>query len=518
MKEKGPVRSQRLDRGPLLALDLDAAPGAGPPVPLHRQLYDALRRAILDRRLGAGARLPSSRARAAARGQWRNTLQAALDQLLSEGYVEGRSGSGTFVVPELPDRAPDGPAPAPPASAPAPAALSRRGAGLAGRSRFAHPPRPDAPELATAPFAPGLPELDGFPFDVWARLLARHWRHPAAGLALGGDPAGYPPLRAAIADHLRRVRAVDCSAEQVIVLSGIRQAVDLTVRLLLDPGDAAWMEEPGFAGIRAVLAAADLEVIPVPVDDQGLDVAAGMAAAPAARLAVVAPSHQYPLGLVMSLKRRLDLLAWAKAAGAWVIEDDYHSEYRYAGRPLAAMQGLDRDGRVIYVGTFSKVMFPGLRIGYLVAPPSLVEAFKAARGTLDDHAPMTPQPALADFIAEGHYAAHLRRMRRLYAARQLALLDAASRHLGGLLELAPDQAGMHLVAALSPALAARMDDTTAAARAAGAGVAVMALSRFYAGRPQRRGLHRQGLLLGYAAFDEAAIEAAAERLARALAA
>jgi GntR family transcriptional regulator/MocR family aminotransferase len=319
-------------------------------------------------------------------------------------------------------------------------------------------------------------------------------------------------LRAAIADYLRRVRAVRCEPEQVIVLSGIRQAVDLTVRLLLDPGDSVWLEEPGFAGIRAVLAAADLKVVPVPVDEEGLDVAAGARMAGNARLACVAPSHQYPLGVVMSLRRRLDLLAWARDSRAWVIEDDYHSEYRYAGRPLAAMQGLDHDGRVIYVGTFSTVMFPSLRVGYLVAPPALVDAFKAARGTLDDHAPMTPQPALADFIAEGHYAAHLRRMRRLYQARQQALLGAASRHFSGLLEVAPDEAGMHLVAGLSPPLARRMDDTAAASRAAAAGIATTALSGFYMGAARR-----QGLLLGYAAVDEGAIEAAAKRLARALA-
>ena len=521
----GGAGPRRTDRAPLLALNLGLADlDAGGDRPLHRQLYEGLRQAILAGRLAAGARLPSSRALAAELGLSRNTVLAALDQLMSEGYVAGRGGSGTFVAPELPEQPPDRLAMAtrrrtPTGAAstvpmPPEAALSRRGLTLAGRraSLDVTPVREVAPRLQGVAFAPGLPELDEFPFDVWARLLARHWRHPRRALALGGDPAGHAPLRAAIADHLRRVRAVDCNADQVIVVSGIRQAVDLAVRLLLDPGDSVWLEEPGFSGIRAVLAAADLRVVPVPVDDQGLDVAAGATAAPDARLACVAPSHQYPLGVVMSLRRRLDLLAWARDARAWVIEDDYHSEYRYAGRPLAAMQGLDRDGRVIYVGTFSKVMFPSLRLGYLVAPPALVDAFRAARSTLDDHAPMTPQPALADFIAEGHYAAHLRRMRRLYAARQRALLDAAGRHLGGLLELAPDEAGMHLLAGLSPALAARLDDRQVAQKAAAANVAVAPLSRFYAGPPRR-----QGLLLGYASFDEAIIEDAAKRLARSLA-
>ncbi len=512
-------RPRRADRAPLLVLDLDA----GSAIPLHRQLYDGLRQAILGRRLAPGARLPSSRALAAELGLSRNTVLAALDQLMSEGYVAGRSGSGTFVAAALPDPAPTRPSPsAARSSAPSPSsglagtipldALSHRGQRLAGRLGSGAVPAVRVPAGPVA-FAPGVPALDGFPFELWARLLARHWRRPPAALALGGDPAGHPALRAAIADHLRRVRAVACDAEQVIVLSGIRQAVDLTVRLLLDPGDSVWLEEPGFSGLRAVLGAAGLRVVPVPVDEEGLDVAAGAMAAPGARLACVAPSHQYPLGVVMSLRRRLDLLAWAREAAAWVIEDDYHSEYRYAGRPLAAMQGLDRDGRVIYVGTFSKVMFPSLRVGYLVAPPGLVAGFEAARAALDDHAPMTPQPALADFIAEGHYAAHLRRMRRLYQARQQALLDAASRHLSGLLEVAPDEAGMHLVADLAPALAARMDDIAAASRAAVAGIATSAVSGYYMGAARR-----QGLMLGYAAFDETEIDAAARRLARALAA
>lgn len=384
------------------------------------------------------------------------------------------------------------------------AAPSRRGRSLSGRLRS------DA--VGTGPFAVGLPELAAFPFELWSRLLARSWRGPAPDVAAARDPAGYRPLREAIADHLRRVRAVQCSAEQVIVVSGIRQAVDLTVRLLLDPGDAVWVEEPGFPGIRAVLEAADLALVPVRVDAEGLCVAEGARAAPRARLVCVAPSHQYPLGVVMSLARRLDLLAWAREAGAWVIEDDYDSEFRYAGRPLAAMQGLDRDGRVIYVGSFSKVLFPSLRIGYLVAPPALVDALCAARATLDDHPPMTAQPALAEFIAEGHFAAHLRRMRRLYGARQQALLDSAERHLGGLLRLTPHEAGMHLVADLLPDLARRMDDRAAARRIAAAGLVAAPLSGYYMGLPKR-----QGLMLGYAAFDEATIEAGVKGLAEALA-
>lgn len=513
-KRQVPLRQgRRTDRAPLLAVDLDPRPEPGSGEPLHRQLYHGLRRAILSGRLPAGAKLPSSRALADELGLSRNTVMSALEQLASEGYVEGRTGSGTYVATLLPEESPSG-APPPRAGAAADRpTVSQPATSARGRALSAAAARVGRTPALPPPFAVGIPELETFPFDLWARLLARSWRHPSARLALGGDPAGHPPLRAAIADYLRRVRGVACTAEQVIVVSGIRQAVDLAVRLLLDPGDKVWLENPGYPGIRAVLAAADLELVPVPVDKEGLDVAAGSALAPDARLACVAPSHQYPLGVVMSLRRRLDLLAWARGSGAWIIEDDYDSEYRYAGRPLAAMQGLDRDGRVIYVGSFSKVLFPSLRLGYLVVPPALVDAFLAARATLDDHAPMTPQPAVAAFIAEGHFAAHVRRMRRLYQMRQQALLAAASRHLAGLLELAPDEAGMHLTAGLAPALAARMDDVTAAARAAAAGLATAPLSQFYIGAPTR-----QGLMLGYAAVPEAQMDAAVRKLARALAA
>jgi GntR family transcriptional regulator / MocR family aminotransferase len=501
---------RRADRMPLLDLDIDAEA----PAPLHRQLYEGLRKAILTGRLVPRGRLPSSRALAAELRISRNTVLSAFEQLASEGYLEARQGSGSRVAATLPDASP------PPtlrraaprrsghagksARTAALAPLSARGLALtaASSARAAR---------GSGPFAPAIPDLDIFPFELWSRLLAKSWRQPSLNMASGRDAAGYLPLRAAIADYLRRVRAVRCEPEQIIVLSGIRQAVDLAVRLLLDAGDAVWLEEPGYAGVREVLRAAGARLVPVPVDDEGLSVRIGARNAPEARLACVAPSHQYPLGTVMSLGRRLELLAWARGAGAWVIEDDYDSEFRYAGRPLAALQGLDEDGRVIYVGSFSKVLFPSLRLGYLVAPPALVDGFIAARSTLDDHAAMTAQPALAAFIAEGHFAAHIRRTRKLYAARQAALLAAAGRHLQGLLELAPASAGMHLLARLAPGLAARMDDRTATARAAARGVTVSPLSAFHMSNPRR-----QGLLMGYAGVPEAAIEPAVITLAAAL--
>jgi GntR family transcriptional regulator/MocR family aminotransferase len=501
---------RRADRMPLLDLDIDKEAAA----PLHRQLYEGLRKAILAGRLVPRGRLPSSRTLAAELGLSRNTVLSAFEQLASEGYLEARRGSGSRVAAMLPD-------PQPPVAAGRPsscrsdfvdktshaarvARLSPRGLALtaAASARAAR---------GNGPFAPAVPDLDIFPFELWSRLLAKSWRRPSLNMALGRDPAGHLPLRAAIADYLRRVRAVRCEPEQVIVLSGIRQAVDLTVRLLLDAGDPVWLEEPGYAGVREVLRATGATLVPVPVDGEGLSVKLGAKKAPDARLVCVAPSHQYPLGTVMSLGRRLELLAWARGAGAWVIEDDYDSEFRYTGRPLAALQGLDEDGRVIYVGSFSKVLFPSLRLGYLVAPPALVDGFTAARATLDDHAAMTAQPALAAFIAEGHFAAHIRRTRKLYAARQSALLTAAEHHLQGLLELAPASAGMHLLARLAPGLAARMDDRTATARAAAQGIAVAPLSAFHMTNPRR-----QGLLLGYAGVPEAAIEPAVIRLAAAL--
>jgi GntR family transcriptional regulator/MocR family aminotransferase len=488
-------------RAPLLALHVDR----GLRVPLHRQLYDQVRDVILSGRLSPGARLPSARALTGELGVSRNTVITAFDQLLSEGYIEGRTGSGTYVSNVLPDAllaARD-----PVAAAPARggrAKLSRRGRRLAGalieRRR------------SYQAFAPGFPELDHFPFDVWGRLLAKWWRRPDRALLRDGAPAGYRPLRQAIADHLAAFRAVRCDADQVIVVSGTQQAITLVAQLLFDEGARAWVEEPGYPGLRAALTASGLTPAAVPVDAEGIDVAAGEALAPEVRLACVAPSQQYPLGVTMSLARRLRLLEWAPRAGAWILEDDYDSEYRYAGRPLAALQGLDRDGRVIYVGSFSKVMFPSLRIGYLVVPPDLAGAFARARSALDSYPSALAQPALAEFMAEGHFAAHVRRMRALYAARLDALQAAAGRNFGGLLSVPDSDAGMQVAAELTPELAARMSDREASARAAGAGVVATPLSAYFSGAPTR-----QGLLLGYAAVPEGEIDHAAATLARALA-
>ena len=321
-----------------------------------------------------------------------------------------------------------------------------------------------------------------------------------------GDAAGYRPLREAIAAYVRAARAVRCDAEQVIIVSGSQQGIDLTARLLLDSGDQAWVEEPGYPTGRAVFAAAGVRLCPVPVDSEGLDVRAGASRAAGAKLVYVTPSHQFPLGMTMTLPRRLALLEWARRTGAWVLEDDHNSEYRYTSRPLAALQGLDAAGQVIYLGTFSKVLFPALRLGYLIVPPRLVDAFLAARTIMDRHPPTAPQAALADFIADGHFARHVRRSRALYAERQ-GVLVAAARAIAGTLDVGPAEAGMHLVGRLG----GECDDRNVAIAARACGVEVSPLSAYHF-RPGGRG----GLLLGYAAYTERDIREGVQRLARAL--
>ncbi|WP_282604858.1 PLP-dependent aminotransferase family protein [Pelagibius sp. Alg239-R121] len=494
---------------PLLALDLDRKSK----MPLHRQLYDQIREAVLTGRLAPGARLPSSRTLASELGCSRNTAVTAFDQLLSEGYLAGQVGSGTYISHVLPEdllslsgahrrgRQQD---------VPEQKVARRRGLSKRGEVLAAFP---RGRRISTRAFAPGVPELDLFPFDVWARLLGRVWRRPSEALKRHGDHAGYEPLRRAIADYLRTARGLACDWRQILITSGAQQGLDLVARTLLDPGDPVWFENPGYTGLRGPLFAAGAEAVPLPVDEEGISVAAGRARSPQARMAIVAPSHQYPLGITMSLARRLELLAWAREADAWIVEDDYDSEYRYEGRPLSALQSLDDadNGRVVYLGSFSKVMFPSLRLGYIVVPEDLIEPMGCARGTLDDHPTAITQPALAAFISEGHFAAHVRRMRVLYAARQAVLLEAIRTDLEGLLDAQPDEAGLHIVAYLSKDLARRMSDQEAADRAAAAGLAVSPLSRYYDGKPDRC-----GLMLGYAAVPEDEIRLAVKKLARVL--
>jgi len=472
--------------------------------PLYRQLYDSLRRAILAGQLAPGTRLQSSREMAAELNVSRNTVVSAFEQLLAEGYLEGQVGSGTYVSRALPEdllnvrsvtrrftRATGGPP-----------ELSARGKTFAALARGVA----RSPDIVR-PFQPGISALDCFPFDIWSKLASKHWRRPADGLLSYGEPQGHAPLRRAVASYLGLSRAVRCTPEQVIIVDGAQMAFDLVARVLLDPGDAAWIEEPGYPGARAALAAAGARLVHVPVDAEGLDVAAGAVLEPKARLIYATPSHQFPLGMTMSLARRLALLGWASRAGAWIVEDDYDSEYRYEGRPLASLQGLDNEGRVIYVGTFSKILFPSLRLGYVVVPPNLVDALVAARSTAGRHSPSVEQAVLTDFIEEGHFGRHIRRMRTLYRERQSALVRALEREAGDIFAVEPSAAGIHLVVRLPEGF----DDREVSREALARGVEARPLSLFYSQSPRRGGLE-----LGYAAFNERELRRGAARLAAAV--
>ena len=472
--------------------------------PLHAQVYEQLRGAMLSGRLAPGTRLPSTRDLARDLAVARITVLNAFDQLAAEGYLDGRVGDGTYVSAQVPDDLfrVDRRRRAPSFRARDADSLSSRGRKIAvtsvGPGDYRGRPRP---------FRTSTPALDAFPYQLWSRLLARCWRHSGRELLTYGDPAGYRPLREAIAGYLGAARGVRCDADCIVLTNGSLHAIDLAVRVLVDPGDAAWIEDPGFLGARGALSNAGARLVPVPVDAEGMDVDAAIERSPAARLAYVTPSHQYPLGPTLSLRRRLALLRWARSTGAWILEDDYDSEFRYTGKPLPSLQGIDVDERVIYVGTFSKILFPSIRVGYVVTPPRLHDAFVAAR-SLGGHA-STPldHAVLTDFISGGWFARHLRRMRMIYASRQRSLLSAARRELAGLLEMRPDDAGMHLMGWLPDGA----DDRAAAAAALRHGVEVTPLSA-YCLEPPRRG----ALRLGYSGYTPKQLGEGARRLASAL--
>lgn len=473
-------------------------------VPLHRALYDALRKAILEGRLEAGARLPSSRELAHQLSVARGTVVAVFEQCIGEGYLATRAGSGTFVATELPDawfKAKRAPA-AGPRGARAEPHLSRWARSLDAS------PFPMVTPRASRPFRAHIPDVGAFPRGEWARLVARRARQSSASLLTDIDPHGYRPLREALADHLRLARGVVCSTEQVIITPSVQQALDLTARLVLDPGDRAWIEDPAYAGARASLEAAGASVVPIPVDDRGLDVAHGIACAVDARLAYVTPAHQAPLGVTLSLERRLTLLGWARSRGAWIFEDDYDSEFRYEGRPLPALQGLDRAGVVLHAGSFSKTLFPSLRLAYVIVPEALLDRFVAAKSIVDRFTPPFAQAVLADFLVEGHFGRHLRRMRELYAERRAALLDALASELGDGLEVIGANAGLDV----SAWLPSGVDDRAAVRALEGASIEACALS-LQAINPLARG----GVLLGFAAFSPARLRRSAASMRLALA-
>jgi GntR family transcriptional regulator / MocR family aminotransferase len=480
------------------------------PQALSTQLYSWFRNAILSGQLRPGYRMPSTRAMAIDWHVSRSTVVTAYEQLLAEGYVEARVGSGTCVARSLPDAMPLRSRPTAKVSsanrrstAYAPnARLSRRGELL-----VKHPVRLlSADTAAPEPFASGLPDPKMFPAKLWTRLVGKEWRYRHLELLACRDPSGYGPLRHAVADHIRAARAVQCEADQVLIVSGSQQALDLIARLLVDPGDVVLVEEPGYPGARAAFAAAGASLLALPVDGDGADIES-VSREHRSRIAFVTPSHQYPLGVTMTLSRRLALLQWATRTGTWIIEDDYDSDFWYQGKPLPALQGLDGAGRVIYVGSFSKTLFPSLRLGFIVLPHNLVDAFRRARSVIDGHSAMLDQAVLADFISEGHFDRHIRRMRALYEERQRDLVETAREHLQGFLDVKGAAGGMHVVGWLQRG----MRDTRAAACAREFGVHVSPLSACCAFRPPPRG----GLLLGYAPFSSDRIRASIGRLAAA---
>ncbi|MBA2736957.1 MAG: PLP-dependent aminotransferase family protein [Pyrinomonadaceae bacterium] len=470
-------------------------------IPLYRQFYEKIRVAILNRQYSPGYRLPATREAAREFGVSRNTVATAYDQLVAEGYLEARSGSGTYVSEKLPDDLLY-------AKTFSNRTLTKNNAGreLSKRGKLiARTPVNFPFNVKTLrPFAPCLPSAGDFPFQIWAKIISRRLRRPARNLLNYGEAAGYRPLREEIAAYLATARAVKCSAEQVIIVSGAQQAIDLTARILLDRGDKVWTENPGYLGARGAFIAAETQIISVPVDEEGIRIEIGKQIAPDAKLICVTPSHQYPLGVTMSLARRLELLKWANSAGAWILEDDYDSEFRYENRPFASLQGLDNDNRVIYVGTFSKILSPALRIGYLVAPPDLVNAFAAGKALLDRHSSLFEQMILADFFHEGHFARHLRRMRNLYAERRDIFISAVESEANGKLEIAPSAAGLHLVGWLEDSA----NDLAIVRRASENGVDCEPLSALTVGKNKR-----PGLVLGYAAFDEKEIKRGVKKLA-----
>jgi GntR family transcriptional regulator / MocR family aminotransferase len=487
----------------------EAAPGILPTipfdrrskVPFHRQIYEAYRRAILEGRLRPGQRLPSTRGLSAELQISRMPVLNAFDQLLHEGYLEGRVGSGTYVKEGIPDDL----------GRPAEVRQTRTPPG----TRTRHAPRPirsagdDVPPdwALLGPFRASQPALDEFPRIIWGRLVSANARNLPVELMAYGDPAGYFPLREAIAQYLRTARAVRCEADDVLIVSGSQMALQLAARSLLSPGDAVCVEEPGYRGARDALRAAGAALVPIALDEEGIDVQAIQSRGRGARLTYVTPSHQYPLGTSMSASRRLDLLEWAERNDAWILEDDYDSEYRYASRPLGALQGMGDHSRVIYLGTFSKVLFPALRVAYVVAPPELRGGLLRLREAMDIFSPTLYQVVLTDFLRDGHFARHIRRMRAIYLARRNALVESLREQVGEALAIRGADGGLHLAAFLP----AEVDDRMVVRLAAEHGIAAAPLSECYAG-PASRG----GLILGFGGTPEHEIPSAVQRLAQAI--
>lgn len=468
--------------------------------PAYRWLYMALRAEILEGHLRPGTRLPATRDLARQYGLSRGTIVNAFEQLKSEGYVDGSAGSGTYVGKILPDELlqvarESGVRP------PAQRKQLRRVSDYGRRVN----PFPVFEIRPSRAFRANLPALDLFPTTLWAQITARRLRRVSTNLLLGCGPMGYRPLRDAVADYLGTSRGVKCVPEQVAIVSGVQEALDLVARLFLNPGDRVCMENPGYIGAAIVFEAVGAKISAACLDDEGMELREPSLRG--ARLVYVTPAHQFPLGTTMSLPRRLELLEWARKSSALIFEDDYDSEYRYSGRPVPALQGLDRNGLVLFAGSFSKVLFPSLRLGYLVIPLDLLDYFAATKSVTSRHPPLLEQAVLCDFIAQGHFGRHIRRMREVYAERLSVFLESARQALAGLLDISTVEAGLQTVGWLG----AGIDGESAAKAAAARDVEVIPLSRYSHGR-----VPRDGLQLGFAAVDTREIRRGVRELAVAL--
>jgi GntR family transcriptional regulator/MocR family aminotransferase len=496
--------------------------------PMYRQVLRLVQQAILTGQLAPGTKLPSSRTLAEDLDIARNTVLRVYDQLTAEGYVLSTTGSGTYVADTRPDAAamrvkPSGRTAQPAVTPATPGMPSTSASATSTATQGKTPGEPTAPLLSNrgrqliaragvAPkqwgaFMPGVPDVTEFPARTWSRLQARLWKEANPELLTYAPGGGYRPLRRALSDYLRVARSVKCSPDQIIITTGIHQSMDLAVRLLADVGDRAWVEEPCYWGARSVLQSAGLELTPVPVDEEGLDPREPSLKEPP-RLALVTPSHQYPLGMVMSLARRRTLLEYARQHRMWIIEDDYDSEFRYGSRPIASLQGLDEAGRVIYVGSLGKILYPGLRIGYMVAPEALVDTFRTGVAELYREGQLMHQAVLTEFIMDGYLTSHVRRMRTLYGERRQMLIDAIASRFGDTLPVMGDEAGLHLVLGLPDSA----DDRAVTAAAFEAGVIVRPLSAYYSAEQAAR----RGLLLGYACVPNERMAPAFDSLARAI--
>jgi GntR family transcriptional regulator / MocR family aminotransferase len=457
--------------------------------PLYRQIYESYRTKILSRELRAGQLVPSSRELARELGMSRLPVLNAYAQLLAEGYFETRVGTGTFVARSFPETPTHSARQILQVSEPRQRSVSTQASAL----------RPyERPHWAAqlGPFQVGQPALREFPLRTWSKLVARCARRMNVDRLGYGNAMGLEELRKVIASYLRTSRGVRCESEQIMIVSGSQQALDISTRVLLNSGSRVWIEDPGYWLARRVLRGAGCRTIPVPVDAEGLNVAEGIRRCRMGRAAFVAPSHQFPLGVTMSAARRLQLLEWAHAVGAWIVEDDYDSEYRYDSMPIASLQGLDQHARVIYIGTFSKVLFPSLRLGYIVIPKDLVERFLAFRQVMDLCPPQETQVVLAEFIRSGHFSRHIRKMRTIYAERRRVLVQEIERALGDSCTIVGTDAGMHLTVMLR----GRLRDQEVAAKAMRRKLLVSPLSLAYVGHAPQ-----QGFVLGFGNADVAQI-------------